>query len=290
MKYASYLKSKYLEMCIFPNDWPPEVSTDQKYTKLALIRNSKDDYSKAKSSTMEHDYIHGHIDNIVAVKESIEIHEVFYPIINKMTGESRLTILMDGAPGVGKTTISRKLCQDWAKGEILQEYHLVILIPVRFVELDKDSKISKLFPSESDDLTDQVISYYVNNMGKRILFILDGYDEANAQSKTEQSLLTQLILGKKLSHCSVLVTSRPYASGYLKSHTRTNRHVEVLGFSSEQIEKCIQQNLPDTNQAERLIQMLKERLDIFSLCYSPLNCRIVLFVYKYLDFLSYLKL
>ena len=278
MRYASYLKSRYKNMCIFPHDWPPEVSTDQQYTELALITNSKGDYFKAISSTMEHDYIHGHIDSIVAKKESIEIHEVFYPIINKTNGESPLTILMDGAPGVGKTTITRKLCQDWARGEILQEYHLVILIPVRFCKLDK---ISKLFPSESADLTDQVTSYYVNNMGKRILFILDGYDEANAQSKTEQSLLTQLIFGQKLGNCSVLVTSRPYASGYLKSNQCINRYVEVLGFSKKQIEKCIQQN---TDQAERLIQMLKERLDIVSLCYIPLNCRIVLFVYKYLDF------
>ena len=82
----------------------------------------------------------------------------------------------------------------------------------------------------------------------------------------------------------MLVTSRQIASGYLKSNRRINRYVEVLGFSSGQIEKCIQQNLSDTNQAERLIQMLKERLDIVSLCYIPLNCRIVLFVYKYLNF------
>ena len=45
----------------------------------------------------------------------------------------------------------------------------------------------------------------------------------------------------------------------------------------------IKQNVTDKEKAKKLIQMLKERLDIVSLCYIPLNCRIVLYVYQQQD-------
>ena len=51
-------------------------------------------------------------------------------------------------------------------------------------------------------------------------------------------------------------------------------------FTEEQIEDCIVQNIPDKTKAVELVQMLKERQDITSLCYIPLNCAIVLYVYK----------
>ncbi|XP_064405403.1 uncharacterized protein LOC135350518 [Halichondria panicea] len=46
---------------------------------------------------------------------------------------------------------------------------------------------------------------------------------------------------------------------------------------------CIKQNVTDKKKAKKLIQMLTERLDIVSLCYIPLNCRIVLYVYQQQD-------
>ena len=57
-------------------------------------------------------------------------------------------------------------------------------------------------------------------------------------------------------------------------------HVEIVGFAEEQIKECIRQNITDKLKAEELIEQLKQRLDILSLCYTPLNAAITLYVYK----------
>ena len=98
--------------------------------------------------------------------------------------------------------------------------------------------------------------------------------------RSQDSLFLDIIKGKKLHKCTVVVTSRPYVSESLHQLKSVNRHIEVLGFGQAEIHKCIKHSISDEKEAKKLTDMLQERLDIVSLCYIPLNCAIMLYVYK----------
>ena len=275
-RYGQYLKDKYKRMSTLPDgDWPPSLG--RQYTRLAMIEQERELPGAELVATMEKDYIHGNIDNIVKRKKAIQLPEIFLPTED---GGQQLKILMDGAPGVGKSTLSRKICKDWASGQLLQQYHLVILLPLRQARIREANSIEGLIDADYPDLKHQVVRHIQETCGEHVLLIVDGYDELSYKDRIQDSFFLDVVKGIKFSKCSVLVTSRPYASDYLQRLQSVNRHVEVLGFTEEQIEDCILQNIPEKAKATELVQTLKQRQDIVSLCYIPLNCAIVLYVYK----------
>ena len=275
-RYAQHLKDKYEGMSTLPDgDWPPSLG--RQYTRLAMIEREERLPGAELVATMERDYIHGNIDNIVKRKKAIQLPEIFLPTKD---GRQQLKILMDGAPGVGKSTLSRKVCKDWASGVLLQQYSLVILLPLRQVSIREATSIESLIEADDPDLKQQVVRHIQKTSGEHVLFIVDGYDELSYENRTQNSLFLDVLRKNKFFKCSVLVTSRPYASDYLQQLQSVNRHVEVLGFTEKQIEHCIMKNIQDKAKAMELLQTLKERQDIASLCYIPLNCAIVLYVYE----------
>ena len=277
--YIERLKKLYINGTRFMQpDWPRiEV---REPTNLVIISKygSEEGFSEKEIETMNEDYVHGKIDNITAYKKEVELSDILIPVPSedgKSTSEPK--VLMDGAPGVGKTTLAIKACSDWAKHRLFGRYELLVLVSLREVKYRKTESLEDLFPSCSDK---KVIEYYEKSGGKHVVMIFDGYDELSYQQRSVNSIFLDVIRGEVLPECAVLVTSRPYASRYLHEFKSINRHVEVLGFKKEQIYACVKKCLPDSASAKELTQQLEEREDILSLCYIPLNCMIMIHVYK----------
>ena len=63
-----------------------------------------------------------------------------------------------------------------------------------------------------------------------------------------------------------LITSRTYASASLLEAPSVDRHVEVVGFSENEVKKVIKETLSEeTHQAQKLIEHLEVRGDALSL-------------------------
>ena len=114
--------------------------------------------------------------------------------------------------------------------------------------------------------------------GEGLLIIFDGWDELSEQHK-KKSLAAKIIRREDFVKCSVIVTSRTYASASLLEAPSVDRHVEVVGFSENEVKKVIKETLSEeTHQAQKLIEHLEVRGDALSLCYIPLICSIVISV------------
>ena len=280
-KYASDLKQYYRKSRPHPDDcWPPRVA--EKDTEIMKIECKKE----SKKSPCERAELlrYGSVDKIIAKTEPIKYEEMFsHP--DSREGE-KYTVLIDGAPGVGKSTLCKRIAKDWANGTVeeLNKFKLVILVPLR--RFPRAVNVDKILFKKigHEETCRSAIDIVIRDLGEGILLMLDGFDELSPELRNDsESLFLELITGRRLPNCTLFVTSRPYASQDLKSLETFSRHVEILGFSEDQIKDCIRSAFPeesDNSKADDLIRDLESREDLLSLCYVPMNCAIVIAVYR----------
>ena len=284
-QYCCDIKERYVQQPVLPElDWPPSLGGQ--YIRLALIKQGRTthDFTHCAVVEFQEDHVRGKYDKILERKTGIELEEIFDPVFCEGGYEVPLKMLIDGAPGVGKTTLSRNVSQKWANGELLQGYWLVLLLHLRERNISKAQKIDAFFYHDDQKVQDAIVTFVKETSGRGVLVVFDGFDELSLTERREQSLFLDIIKGNVLSKCAVVVTSRPYASRPVQELKSVHRHIEVLGFTNEQIQKCIKQRINDEIKAEELCAELKDRLDIASICQIPLNCSIVLYVYEQEDY------
>ena len=264
-KMPDYLKGRQLQTANF--------------ISLALV--SREGVSKKEMDEFTRCTVQdGDIDAIFKVKSPLEMKH-----IGKLrTGSLATCMLLQGGPGVGKSTLAWNLCREWESGELFQEYSLVVFVPLRRKDIREAKDIKQLFLiGNSHSKTQESISEeLLKNQGESVLLVLDGYDEL-PEDVQQDSMIAKLVSGELLPNAGVLVTSRPSASGMLYDKCRQRdeefQHIEVLGFTKDKINAYIEDNV-DPKQLKPLKQYLSSHPKIYTSLYNPLQCAFTVEVCK----------
>ena len=144
---------------------------------------------------------------------------------------------MEGAPGVGKSTFAWEFCRRWERGEIAQQYQLVLLLRLRDERMSSAKSLKDLIYHSSETVCQAVVKEMESTLGVNTLIILEGFDELPDPQRKESSIFLQLICGHLLLHATIMITSRPWATGSLLAQFkhRIFLHIEILGFTEEYI-------------------------------------------------------
>ena len=251
--------------------WPPTPS--RQFISLVVVEGGH----KCRDDYIGH-ILQGNITEVLEKRKEISIEQ----ILEAEEGQGKLRlVLIEGAPGIGKSTLAWELCRKWEEFACMRQYRLVTLLRLREEEVQSIASVSQLFESEDKEALAKDVS---DSQGRGILFILDGFDELPKQLQ-QKGFLLNLIKGRVLPESTVLVTSRPSATGELLTSCRPQiqKHVEVLGFTQQSVHAYASSIFSsEPENLERFIAYISASNNpaINSLMYVPLNAAIVVEIFR----------
>ena len=285
--------------------WPPDQPKN--FTPLVLIHH-QGQHSMKQATAMAQLIQTGDVDKITSLASNrsvptnhpkLDSHEPLQEVLDSSTVTKELTeilapleqskepqfILIEGAPGIGKSVLLKELAYRWGNKQLLKTFKLVLLVPLRDPTVQQASLIKhllQLFCNREDTRATHISTacsdYLVHNGGKDLAFLFDGFDEF-PEAFQKNSLIADILKRKVLPYCALVMSSRPHATAHLREQATVR--VDILGFTEKEQNRFIQQSLNKQPQSiKELTQYLEDHITISSLCVVPFNMVVLLFLYK----------
>ncbi|XP_044172343.1 NLR family CARD domain-containing protein 3-like [Acropora millepora] len=196
-------------------------------------------------------------------------------------------VLIEGEPGMGKTTYCRKLAYDWATrqgrkwDESFPRVEVLLLLRCREIKSSIWEAIDEqILPEDIEpEVRDMFIQFLRENPSK-VLLVLDGLDEADPEKLT---LFRKLVQKEKLPGCFIVLTSRHEAGSKIRPYTDTL--LEIEGFTRTDA-KCFIRKYFRYSGNKRLAKGLIARLSLESLSEltrNPLNTLLLCVIFEHLN-------
>ena len=272
-----YISSRFSSV----DEWPPYQP--KHYTTLAFIHNKGKFTDAVRFSVAQELVVAGKIHvarpcklSDLNISMTKNISDIFLPVKAPDGSLMALRVLIEGAPGIGKTVLAKEIAYRWAKNELLTSKKLLLLVFLRECSQTQLRSIQELVKHvfKNDEMIPQLINYLFKTDGEDAVIILDGFDELSEENRKD-SIIIDIIERRILTKGCLVITSRPTASSIL--HGTVDRRVEIVGFTEEDRLNYIQTALKDNDeQVEALQHYLQSNPTINALCYIPLNMTILL--------------
>ena len=254
--YASFLKEKYL----------PESKEEKYISEFRLAQISKQRAERCQMDDSMKPSIRGRIDDIDYAKTPLT-EEKLNDQLSSMSQQKQdlRLVLIEGTAGVGKTTFSKHFCHKWALGKSMQQYSLVILLPLRDIQVKSALVISDLFCWCDHSQQQKLVREVEDNQGEGVAFWFEGWDELDENLRTKSSIFLDLINGKVLPKATVFVTSRHWASKTItKKLKRSDLHIEILSLPEEQINSVLKKRKEewDPTVKHKFVEYTRQRSNV----------------------------
>ena len=223
---------------------------------------------------------------VQAEGREVKMYDIFeIPTIGK-----DVMALVEGSPGIGKTTFCLKLAYDWANQNTntafkFPNFELVLLLKCRDIDGDIMEAITEqLLPKDIKENTRKTLLDFLRDIynQERILIILDGLDELPKKSKHH---VDELLHRRMLPFCFVLATSRQERGIDVRKEFVFDIILQIEGFTEsdafEYIRKHFKNVGPELSlKGERLIEEIKQNTLLHALRNNPLNLLLLCIIYQ----------
>ena len=283
-QYSTFLKKLYTSQ-----KPPPTLSSSplpQKLLpfKLARIEKEKTDLYSDEFTRW---YLRWDMDDVGSHTTIYKKSPIEFEDVGKLSSHHQhQLVLIEGAPGVGKTTFSWEFCRKWSMSEILQGHSLLLLLPLRDNSLKTAKTLSDLFYHPNSELQQAVVQEVTSSQGKGVAIWLEAWDELDHVPQEKASVFLDLIHGRILPLATVFVTSRPWASEHLRENCedRITQHVEILTSAKDQIEHYINKaeaKAQPSSFAVKFTDYLSSNPVIRAAMYTPVTAKMVAEVFTW---------
>ena len=187
------------------------------------------------------------------------------------------TVLIEGKPGIGKTTYCMKYVYDWATKKLNPQKCFPSIKAVLFLKCrDFKSDIwevidDQLLPEDVEEGVKQQFFQFILANQSSILLILDGLDELPA---SKAPVISKLVTGKVLPECYIVATTRHEAGIKLRKCCHTL--LEVEGFTKKHASEFIAKYFKGKSElAEKLLARISKDKNLQEMCANPLNAALL---------------
>ena len=213
-------------------------------------------------------------EDIVHMTDTLKSHEEC---------EKPRVVLIEGQPGMGKTTYCQKLAYDWSVEDISPEasfpkVEMLLVLKCRDMKTAniEEAIDDQLLPLDVGKREKENLFHFIRCNQSKILLVLDGLDE---MSDDLLKCILPLIQGKVFPYTHLLLTARHEAG--LKVRRYCDTLLEIVGYTDIDADCYIKKYFKsheDPRLAIKLLKILDRNRQLRELTSNPLNTALLCLV------------